>query len=314
MSKTKQQQDRQGPAHTASTMARRAALKALGIAALAAALPGSALAGGLFDVLGKLQDKESKESHIFQGVGNILASGKEMDFKSERTIGESLALEGFKRYGLPLDNEELQKYVNLVGLAVARNSLRPNIPYKFVVVKSGLQNAFSCPGGIVFVSSGLFSTVDNEAELACVLAHEVTHVARKHAIQSIKRARFFEGVGQISAATMKGDKGKQFESMIGDLQNTLFDKGLDKNMEFEADAGAMEAAYRTGYGPQYMIAVLQKLKTLEARAEKRGSWFSTHPPLDQRIARCNDEMRRYRDWKAMSQPPARLAQYRQALR
>lgn len=264
-------------------------------------------------MLGKLQDKESKEGQLVQGVGTVLASGKEMDFKTERTIGESLALEGFKRYGLPLDNEPLQKYVNLVGLSVARNSLRPNIPYKFVVVKSPLQNAFSCPGGIVFVSSGLLSTVDNEAELACVLAHEVTHVARKHAVQSIKRARFFQGVGQITAASMKGDTGKQFESMIGDLQNVLFDKGLDKNMEFEADAGAMQAAYRTGYGPQYMIAVLQKLKALEAKSERRGSWFSTHPPLDQRIAKCNDELARYKDWKAMNQPPARLAQYRQKL-
>ena len=256
-------------------------------------------------LLEKLMDPKSKEGQILQGVGSILGSTGEIDYQSERTIGESLALEGFRRYGMPVKDVRLQTYVNLVGIAVARNSLRPGIPYKFVVVESPLQNAFSCPGGIIFISSGLLKTIRDEAQLAGILAHEVAHVGHKHALQSIQRARFFQGVGKITSATMEGEKGKEFENMIGSLQNTLFDKGLDQNMEFEADKSAMETAYRTGYDPDGIIEVLRELKRIEARSQKQGSWFSTHPPLSERIRRCEAEMRRYPDAKSLVRLPDR---------
>jgi len=247
---------------------------------------------------------------LLKGIGTLLSSTQEIDYQSERTIGESLALEGFRRYGMPVKDQLLQKYVNLVGTAVARNSRRPGLPYRFVMVESPLQNAFSCPGGIIFLSSALLKTIHTEAQLACILAHEVAHVGHKHALQSIQRARFFQGVGKITAASMKGEKGQQYGAMIGDLQTVLFDRGLDQNMEFEADLSGMETAYRTGYGPNGMIEVLVELKRLEARSQKRGSWFSTHPPLNQRIGKCENEMRRYRDWRNMAHLPNRFSWYK----
>lgn len=252
-------------------------------------------------LLDKLLDPESKERKILEGATTVLSATGDMDYKSERTIGESLALEGFRRYGLPVEDPELQRYVNLVGHAVARNSQRPGIPYVFVVVDSPLQNAFSCPGGIIFVSKGLIDTIQNESQLACVLAHEVGHVGHKHALKSIQRAKFFKGVGKITAATMEGEKGEQFESMIGDLQNVLFDKGLDQNMEFEADQTAMKTAYRTGYDPRGMIQVLERLREIESKSKKKGSWFSTHPPLTDRIQKCRNSLNRYPDADELSQ-------------
>jgi beta-barrel assembly-enhancing protease len=261
---------------------------------------------GLFD---KLLDPESKESKMLSGAVSILGSTSQMDYKSERTIGESLALEGFRRYGLPVKDKGLQKYVNLVGNAVARNSDRPNIPYNFVVVESPLQNAFSCPGGIIFVSSGLLKTIRSEDQLAGILAHEVAHVGHKHAIKSIQRAQFFNGVGKITSATMEGEKGKQFEDMIGGLQDTLFDKGLDQNMEFEADKSAMETAYRTGYDPNGLVQVLKELKRIQSKSTRKGSWFSTHPPLQQRIRNCQGQLRKYPDAKTLAHLPDRFKQY-----
>jgi predicted Zn-dependent protease len=260
----------------------------------------------LAGLLEKLLDPESKERKILEGVTSIMSATAEIDFKSERTIGESLALEAFRRYGMPVNDPALQKYVNLVGLAVARNSLRPGIPYVFVVIDSPLQNAFSCPGGIIFISSALFRTMETEAQLAGVLAHEVAHVAHRHALKSIKRARFFQGVGKITSASMKGDKGKQFEDMIGSLQNILFDKGLDRNMEFEADQSAMETAYRTGYNPTGLMEVLKELKRIEAGSKKRGSWFSTHPPLSERLKRCREQLPLYPDRANLAQLPERF--------
>jgi len=277
---------------------------------------------------GKEAEKDSKEEtrestpeksrverriDLLKGVGTMLSSTGEINYESERTIGESLALEGFRRYGMPVDDPLLQKYVNLVGIAVARNSLRPNIPYRFVVVKSPLQNAFSCPGGIIFLSSTLMKTLRTEAQLACILAHEVAHVGHKHALKSIQRARFFEGVGKITAASMKGEKGQQYEAMIGNLQTTLFDKGLDKNMEFEADLTGMQTAYRTGYDPSGMVNVLVELRRLEARAKKRGSWFSTHPPLKQRIRKCVTQLEHYPDRQSMAHLPGRFSWVRKRI-
>ncbi|MCF8129859.1 MAG: M48 family metalloprotease [Deltaproteobacteria bacterium] len=263
----------------------------------------------LAGLLDKLLDPESKESKMLSGAVSILGSTSEMDYKSERTIGESLALEGFHRYGLPVKDKALQEYVNLVGNAVARNSDRPNIPYNFVVVESPLQNAFSCPGGIIFVSSGLLKTIQSEDQLAGVLAHEVAHVGHKHALQSIQRAQFFNGVGKITSANMEGKKGKEFENMIGSLQNTLFDKGLDQNMEFEADRSALKTAYRTGYDPNGFIQVLKELKRIQSQSTQKGSWFSTHPPLGQRIQNCQDQLRRYPDAKTLAHLPDRFKQY-----
>ena len=267
----------------------------------------------LAGLLDKLLDPESKESKMLSGAVSLLGSASEIDYKSERTIGESLALEGFRRYGMPVKDKTLQEYVNLVGNAVARNSGRPNIPYNFVVVDSPLQNAFSCPGGIIFVSSGLLKTIQSEDQLAGILAHEVAHVGHKHALKSIQRAQFFNGVGKITAATMEGKKGKEFENMIGGLQDTLFDKGLDQTMEFEADTSAMDTAYRTGYDPNGLVQVLKELKRIQSKSTQKGSWFSTHPPLGQRIQNCQDQLRRYPDAKTLAHLPDRFHQYQKRI-
>ncbi|WP_026841941.1 M48 family metalloprotease [Citrifermentans bremense] len=262
---------------------------------------------GWQDKLQNLMNPESKEGKILSGATQVVSSSQEMTYATERTVGQSLALESMQRFGKPVPNEALQKYVNLVGNAVARNSRRSTIPYQFVVLDSPVRNAFAAPGGMIFVSRGLLDVVENEAELAAVLAHEVGHVAEKHALKSIRRAQFLQGVGTISAATMKGSEGKKFESMIGDLQSTLFDKGLDQGMEYEADLAALETTYRTGYDPAAMITVLQKLKKLEASDSGKGSWFSTHPPLDERIARLSSRLEKYPDHVSLAKVPARFA-------
>jgi beta-barrel assembly-enhancing protease len=262
---------------------------------------------GFMDQLQKLANPESKEGKILSGATQVISSAKDMDYPTERTIGESLALEGLQRFGTPVKNEGLQQYVNQVGNAVAANSKRPTIPYQFAVLDSNVDNAFAVPGGVIFISKELLKVVGNEAELAAVLAHEVGHVAGKHAISSIRRAQFLSGVGTITAANMKGAKGKQFESMIGDLQSVVFDKGLDKSMEFEADSAAMETAYRTGYDPRGMINVLKKLQKVEATSIKKGSWFSTHPPLGERIARLETQLKKYPDAASLAKVPERFA-------
>ena len=265
---------------------------------------------GFMDKLQNLANPDSKEGKLFSGATQVLSSSREIDYKTERTIGESLALEGIQRFGIPVKNESLQQYLNLVGNAVAGNSKRATIPYQFAVLDSNVQNAFAVPGGVIFVSRALVSILHDESELAAVLAHEVGHVSAKHALKSTQRAQFFEGVGTITAASVRGDKGKKFASAIGDMQAVLFDKGLDKEMEFEADLAAMETTYRTGYDPSALIRVLEKLQQLEASSkDKKGSWFSTHPPLSERIARLRTELKKYPDYAAQASVQERFVKH-----
>jgi beta-barrel assembly-enhancing protease len=273
---------------------------------------GPAYAFKLFDIIDP--EKKSKDlqrtRQVLEGVTGITQSVEGIDYQSEFTIGETLALEGFQRYGQPVKDQRLQQYVNLLGNTAARNSLRPDIPYYFVVVDSPLYNAFACPGGIIFLSSSLVNGMSDEAELACVLAHEVGHVAHKHALQSIQRARFFEGAAKIGTVGMRGEQGQKYREMVGDLQTVLFDKGLDRNMEFEADRSGMDFAYRTGYDPGGMIRVLEMLVRQQTTATHKGSWFSTHPPLSERIARCTAAMADYPDAAEMATARNRFLSHR----
>jgi predicted Zn-dependent protease len=273
-------------------------------------LTAASASAGFFDEVQKFVKPDSKEGQYLSGATQLLSSSKDVDYKTERIIGESLALEGLQRFGNPVKNESLQQYVNLVGNAVAGNSKRATIPYQFAVLDSQVQNAFAVPGGVIFVSRALVSILEDESELAAVLAHEVGHVAAKHALKSTQRAQFFQGVGKITAASVGGDKGKKFASAIGDMQAVLFDKGLDKDMEFEADLAAMESTYRTGYDPSAMIRVLEKLQKLEASStNKKGSWFSTHPPLAERIARLQNQLQKYPDYSSLASVRSRFAKH-----
>jgi len=264
------------------------------------------------DPEGKNKDIQ-KAKQALEGLTGIVQSAEGIDYKSEFTIGETLALEGFQRFGLPVKNDRLQTYVNTLGNAVAKNSPRPGIAYYFVVVDSPIYNAFSCPGGIIFVSSALVKGMKNEAELACVLAHEVAHVAHKHALSSVRRAKFLESAAKIGTVNMEGAEGKQYRDMVGNLQTVLFDKGLDKNKEYEADQSGMDVAYRTGYDPRGLIGVLKMLQQKEATATSKGSWFSTHPPLESRIVKCDQRQKHYPDAGQMATAKKRFLTYRNML-
>lgn len=271
--------------------------------------------GNLFDALSKGLTKEgSKERKTLEGIGTILRGAQGLDYESELALGESLALEGFQRYGMPVEDEHVQRFVNLMGKAVAANSTRPDIPYHFVVVQSPLMNAFSCPGGIVFLSSALVKALKTEAQLAAILSHEVGHVAAKHAVESIQQAQLLQGVTQITTANMNSEEGKKFKKAVSGMKETLFDTGLSHQMEFEADRLSMQTAYRTGYSPKAMYEVLEILQKNQSGATVKGSWYGTHPPLKQRLAKLRVELEKYPDWKELRTSTGRLGWYQKRIK
>ncbi len=272
--------------------------------------------GGLFDDLLGGQKKKpeqpaaQKESPgLLEGLGGILgAKEKDVDLlkkglktmqalqpigvEEEIAIGQAVAVEAFNRFGGEYKQDALVRYVNLVGKTVAEVSDRPELAYRFAILNSEEQNAFAAPGGYIFVTIGLLKALKNEAELAGVLAHEVAHVTKKHMLNTIQRSAILANVSEFTLSAMNKNP-ELFSSVIQEVTEKLFVKGLDKDMEFEADVVGMEYAYRAGYNPRGLQDYLGTLQSQEGVVQSR--FFSTHPSTNVRIAKNNDTLGRYQD-------------------
>ncbi len=242
---------------------------------------------GLGESLGIFDEKTSKV--LKQGVGTLQAF-QPIGYEEEKAIGGSLAIEVFDKFGGMHPDATLQKYVNLVGQAVAEVSDRSDIPYHFAVVNTEQPNAFAAPGGYVFVSAGLLRMLENEAQLAGVLGHEIAHITQKHALSTLQRSKVLSGLSGLTMAAMDKDSGL-FDNVINEVSNVLFTRGLDKELEFEADKFGTEFAFRTGYQP---AGLKEFLNVLSASRGKGGSIFlSTHPSPRDRNARLMQILPRY---------------------
>lgn len=213
------------------------------------------------------------------GAGTAISGFMPISYDEERSIGAAMALQVVNRYHGIVEQDQIMKYVNLVGSAVALTCDRPNIPYHFAVLDDPSINAFATPGGYVFVTRGLLRHIQNEAELAAVLGHEIGHITAKHILEIIQRSKKIEGITKVGLAFY--DKNPEsFQRLVDTATKKLLDEGLDQEKELEADRlGAIFAA-RAGYDPTAYIAVLERLRTLKGEDLKL---FKTHPNFTLRI-------------------------------
>ena len=114
----------------------------------------------------------------------------------------------------PLNDPALQRYVNTVGLWVALQSERPDLPWHFVVNQSEVVNAAATPGGNVIVTTGMLLVLRNESELAGVLAHETAHVVRKHHLNAIRKTAFVGLVAQGAQAASQGSSNQELVTAL----------------------------------------------------------------------------------------------------
>ncbi|HBP87315.1 MAG TPA: hypothetical protein DD706_06420 [Nitrospiraceae bacterium] len=141
---------------------------------------------------------------------------------------------------------------------------------------------------------GLLKTLKNEAELAGVLAHEIAHVTQKHMLDAIRRGALMGSVSELTLTAMKQDPA-MFSSVIDEMTDLLFTKGLDKDKEFEADVVGVEYAYRAGYNPQGLEDYLQTLAKKEGHVESK--FFTTHPSTTERVSKIDTLLKDYSDIK-----------------
>lgn len=217
-------------------------------------------------------------------IGKKATDLKGIDEKGEAEIGNASAASLLGAAPL-VQNEKLQAYVNQVGLWLALQTERPDLPWRFGVMDTDSVNAFAAPGGYIFITRGLLLRMRNEAELAGVLAHEIGHVLKRHhlvAIQKNAKTGLAANLMSMAVDNSSGGYGEWKKKVIG-ASTELYARGLDKDDEFEADRLGVVIAARAGYDPYGLPSVLQTLDSMNAQDSNLALMFKTHPSSRQRL-------------------------------
>lgn len=203
--------------------------------------------------------------------------------EQEIEMGRQGAAEVVASLGL-VEDAALQQYVERVGLAIARRSERPDLPWSFRVVDDPVPNAFALPGGPIFVTRGLLALMQNEAELASVLGHEIAHVTARHSVRQISRQQAAQ-LGLVFGAIFSPQVAQYGELLGQGLQLAFLKYGRDD--EREADDVGFRYALAQGYDVREMDDVFEQLRRVgEASGSSPvPSWLSTHPDPGERVER-----------------------------
>lgn len=188
-----------------------------------------------------------------------------------------------------IKDDALQRYVNTVGSWVAQGSERPELPWHFGVIDSADVNAFAAPGGYILITRGLYASLDDEAELAGVLAHEIAHVVERHHIDLMRKTMLLQEGQEAIEKRLKGDKDELLRRLVG-TGAEIFARRLDQEAEFEADRRGVVLAARAGYGAYGLPAVLQKIGSVAKTDDRVQLLYKTHPAPEERLRKLDAVM------------------------
>ena len=231
-------------------------------------------------------------------IGSIFEAGKtlaqseavgSMSEQQEVAIGRDITASTLGAYPLVRD-EKLQRKLNSIGLWVALQSDRPNLPWRFAAVESKAINAFAAPGGTVMITRGMLDAVSNEAELACVIGHEIGHITRKHHLTVLQNSLRTRGVADL-ALTASG-KNTELNKMLLNEGKEIFTKGLDRSAESEADADGVLLAAKAGYDPGACLSFMQRLASMKGDSNALASLYKTHPSAADRAADIEADLKK----------------------
>lgn len=206
------------------------------------------------------------------------------EIEREVELGADVASEVEDVVGL-YDHEGLAAYVDSVGQALAAKSPRAGLKWTFRVLDTSSPNAFAVPGGHIYVTRGLLTVMETEAELASVLAHEIGHVVARHGVKAAKRranksARVQDVLDGIPGA--------------GKLARVAAMREMQHRREAEREADTLSIKYlrAAGYDPTAGALLMDVLSRLEdddeGDGEKTAAWRDTHPPLEERAAKLRE--------------------------
>lgn len=216
-----------------------------------------------------------------------------MSEAEEISLGQKLDPKIIEQYGYYSD-PALQEYVNQLGQKIAQVSHRSDLVFHFKIVDTPMINAFALPGGYVYITRGILAHLNSEAQISCILGHEIGHVTARHAVKQITKARAYQ-IGVLTASVFAPEV-SHFQDifdivMLGILQ------GYGRKNEFQADQLGQEYAFKAGYNPEDAVNFFQTLKGIESESGNKrersflADLFASHPPLEERMEKDTERAR-----------------------
>lgn len=182
----------------------------------------------------------------------------------------------------------ITEYVNRIGQNIVRNS-DSKLPFTIKVIDASEVNAFALPGGFFYVNSGLILAADEEAELAGVMAHEIAHVAARHAMRQLTRSSL-ANLASIPLIFVGGGVGYAARSAAGLGLPMTFLK-FSRGFEEEADYLGVQYMFKAGYDPQSYMNFFEKIQAMEKfKPGTLSKIFASHPPIENRIAKTQKQV------------------------
>ena len=179
----------------------------------------------------------------------------------------------------------LQSYVAGIGYDLAAVSHRPDLPYEFVVLNSAVPNAWALPGGKIAVNRGLLTELDDEAELAAVLGHEIVHAAARHSAAQMTRASLVGLTAQLATIAAANYGYGELGSMASQLGGAAFMAKYGRDDELESDDYGMQYMAKAGYDPSAAVDLQETFVRLSANRQQDfiSGLFASHPPSQDRV-------------------------------
>ncbi len=286
---------KQAPAATASTPDTKAPSTDQGAAADPSAASKDTLANEATENLPSATNvKKDGSKDDVSSIGNRkIGSGKSpgnwYSFESEIRIGKEISAQVESSVKL-IQDPVVNEYINRIGQNLVRNS-DARVPFTIKVIDSDVVNAMALPGGYFYVNSGLILAADEEAEVAGVMAHEIAHVAARHAMRQNTRAQM-ANLATIPLIFIGGGLGYGIASAANIGLPLTFLK-FSRGFEEEADYLGVQYMYATGYDPQAFVSFFEKISAKEKK--KPGTLakaFATHPQTPDRIKKTQEEISR----------------------
>lgn len=223
---------------------------------------------------------------LFSCARNPVTGKSELALVSESQeiqMGQQAAQDVARSIGL-YNDAKVQSYVANLGKRMAAQSERPKLPWEFHVVDDASVNAFALPGGFIYVTRGLMTSINDEAELASVLGHEIAHVTHRHSVQQISKAQLAQlglGIGSILSSDIA-----RFGQLASTGLGILFLK-YGRDAENQADQSGFRYALSQNYDVREMTDVFQTLDRISEASGggKLPEWLSSHPSPENRIER-----------------------------
>jgi beta-barrel assembly-enhancing protease len=208
---------------------------------------------------------------------------------SEVAIGNSAASQIAQKYKISEDKKAIE-HLEAIGKRVAAASDRRDLEYKFYLIEDKTLNAFTIPGGHVYIFRGLYDKLDDD-EIAAVMAHEIGHVAARHIVKKMQASLGYQLLSTIAlVAYTKGqdDKNRKRAGYIAYAGATAFNLvqlGYSRQDEYEADELAAKYSKAAGFDPNGMKRALEVLKAEENKGIPVPYILRSHPYIDERIER-----------------------------